>query len=92
MLRRHLHIAAFTTVVGVLVVYYAIDRRRREEAAAVERRARRTYDRLGKALRVARRFRRERNAAAAKARGLAVIIEDHCNSAVEREEASWDVN
>jgi hypothetical protein len=57
-----------------------------------EERARRTYDRLGKALQVARRFRRERNAAAAKARGLAGIIEDRCNSAIEREEASWDVN
>lgn len=92
MLRRHLHIAAFTTVVGVLVACYAIDRRRREEAAVAEERARRTYDRLGKALQVARRFRRERNAAAAKANKLAGIIEDRCNSAIEREEASWDVN
>lgn len=75
MLRRNLHAAAFVGVVGILAACYAVDRHRQAEAALLRAR-------LWRALRIARRFRRERNMAREKATDL--------GAAFQRAVQDWD--
>ncbi|WP_437310132.1 hypothetical protein [Sorangium sp. So ce388] len=95
MLRGHIHVAAWVGVVGLLAACYACDRQRRRVVASGERRALLLRIRLGNALALAKRFRRERNMARAKATEIDLAfqkaVEDWARVNAGEEE-TWGAN
>ncbi|XXX79286.1 hypothetical protein WMF30_10975 [Sorangium sp. So ce134] len=89
MLKSRIHAAAWVGVVGLLAAYYACDRHRRREVAHLR-------IRLWRALTIARRFRKERNAARTKAREVDAAfrsaVKDWESVNAGEEAGAWDVN